>query len=183
MLNLLSRISSRERIMLAALVLVGSMIWLNSLWRSWESVSVQYRKVKLELGQQSVWLDNADQFKTELDESLAQLDANKTYNDAELIALIDSLAREHKVSHDLGASVTVEGELFLQHTLKFSIKNVPLPRLIAFERDLSTRYPYASLEEFSISANKADPRLLNARLTISAYQLTAEEDYSNALFD
>ncbi|MDF7808156.1 hypothetical protein P4E94_11950 [Pontiellaceae bacterium B12219] len=183
MLNLLSRISSRERIMLAALVVVGSMIWLNSLWRNWESVSVRYRKVKLELEQQTVWLENSDRFAEELDNSLAQLDPNKTYNDAELIALIDSLARKHKVSHDLGAPATVEGELFFQHTLKVSVKNVPLPRLIAFERDLSTRYPYASVEDFSISANKADPRLLNARLTICAYQLTAEEDYSNALFD
>ncbi|MDF7799165.1 hypothetical protein P4C99_06795 [Pontiellaceae bacterium B1224] len=183
MLKLLSRISSRERIMLAALVLVGSMIWLSSLWRNWESVSVRYRKVKLELDQQSVWLDNADRFENELEDSLDQLDPDKTYNDAELIALIDSLAREHKVSHDLGTPTTIEGELFLQHTLKVSVKNVPLPRLIDFERSLATRYPYASLEDFSISANKADPRLLNARLTISAYQLTTEEDYSNALFD
>jgi hypothetical protein len=183
MLNLLSRISSRERMMLAGLVLVGSMIWLSSLWRDWESVSVRYRKVTLELDQQAVWLENADYFEDELSDSLAQLDSNKTYNAAELIALIDSLAREHKVTHDLGIPTTLEGELFLQHTLKVSIKNVPLARLIAFERDLSTRYPYATLEDFSISANKADPRLLNARLTISAYQLTAEDDYSNALFD
>lgn len=170
MINLLSRISSRERIMLAALVLIGSMIWLSGLWRNWESVSVQYRKVKLELDRQSVWLENADHFEQDLAESLAQLDPDKTYNDAELIALIDRLAREHKVSHDLGTPITVEGDIFLRHTLKVSIKNVPLPTLIAFERSLADSYPYAALEDFSITANKADPRLLNARLTISAYQ-------------
>lgn len=179
MINLLSRISSRERLMLAALVLIGSMIWLSGLWRNWESVSVQYRKVKLELDRQSVWLENADRFEQDLEESLAQLDPDKTYNDAELIALIDSLAREHKVSHDLGTPSTIEGEVFHRHTLKVSIKNAPLPTLIAFERSLSSRYPYAALEDFSITANKADPRLLNARLTISACQLASEEDYSD----
>lgn len=183
MINLLSRISPRERVLLAALVLVGSMIWLSSLWRNWESVSVQYRKVKLELDRQSVWLENADRFEHDLEDSLAQLDPDRTYNDAELIALIDSLAREHKVSHDLGAPTTIEGEAFLRHTLKVSIKNAPLPTLIAFERNLSSRYPYATVEDFSISANKADPRLLNARLTISACQLASEEDYSESIYD
>lgn len=183
MIKLLSRISSRERILLAALVLVGSMIWLSSLWRNWESLSVQYRKVKLELDRQSVWLENSDRFEDDLEESLAQLDPEKTYNDAELIALIDSLAREHKVSHDLGTPTTVEGAVFMTHTLKVSIKNAPLPTLIAFERNLSSRYPYAAVEDFSISANKADPRLLNARLTISAYQLASEEDDPDSLYD
>lgn len=176
MVNLLSRISTRERMMLGALVLVGFMIWLSTLWKHWEEVSVRHRKVKLELDRQAVWLADADRFEKDLQATLSQLDPMMTFNDAELIALIDTLAREHKVAHDLGTPVTVEEEVFLKHTLKVSIKNVPLQRLINFERSLSGEYPYAVIEDFSLTANKGDPRLLNARLTVTGYQLVTEVD-------
>ena len=176
MVNLLSRISTRERMMLGALVLVGFMIWLSTLWKHWEEVSVRHRKVSLELDRQAVWLADADRFERELEATLARLDPDKTYNDAELIALIDTLAREHNVTHDLGTAATVEEEVFLKHTLKVSVKNAPLRRLINFERSLSGKYPYAAIEDFSLTANKGDPRLLNARLTVTAYQLASEAD-------
>lgn len=175
LVHVLCRISARERTMLAALVLVGFMIWLSGLWRRWEAVSLLHRKAKVELGQQAVWLDNADLFKQQLEETLAELDPESTFDGAELVALIDGLAREGGVKHDLGSSTAVEQELFLQHTLKVGIKNAPMERLIGFERALSGHYPYAALEDFSITANKSDPRLLNARMTITAYELKSKD--------
>lgn len=171
----LSRISPRERTMLAALVLVGFMIWLSTLWRSWEVVDKQHRKAQHELDTQAVWLDDADRFDKELQETLSRLDPEATLNADALVALIDDLARKGKLTHDLAAPATEEQEVFLRHTLKVGIKNAPLAKLINFERKLRTKYPYAALEEFTISANKTDPRLLNAKLVVTAYQLKTED--------
>lgn len=179
LVDILSRMSARERTMLAALVLVGFMIWLSSLWRRWEAVSLLHRKAQLEMDQQAVWLDNADLFKQQLEATLAELDPDSTFDSAELVALIDSLAREGGVKHDLGASTTDTQELFLKHTLKVAIKNAPLERLIAFERALAGYYPYAALDDFSITANKSDPRLLNARMTVTAYELKSTGQEAN----
>jgi len=181
--NLLSRISARERNMLGALVVVGFMIWLSSLWKNWEAVSIRHRKVKNELSQQAVWLADADRFERELHESLAQLDPAKTYNASELVALIDQLSRNSGLKHELGTPVTEEQELFFQHSLKVAVKNAPLAKLIEMERGLAAMHPYATLEDFSITANKSDPRLLNARLTVTAYQLVTEEDEMEYWYD
>lgn len=172
----LSRISLRERTMLAALIVVGFLIWFSSLLKNWDEVTNRHRRAKNELSQQGVWLADAERFEQELSDALDQLDTDKTLDASELVALIDELSRSCSLKHDLGTPVTSERELFLQHTLKVVIKNAPLRKLIEFEQGLSTNHPYATLEEFSIHANKADPRLLNARLTISAYQLASEAD-------
>lgn len=167
----LSRISTRELTMLAALVLVGFMIWLSSLWRHWDVAGKQLRKARQELAQQAAWLGDSDRFARELGETLSQLDPESTLDADELVALIDGAARDTGMKYELSAVATVEQSLFLQHTLRVGIKNTPLVRLIDFERTLRTNHPYAALEDFSITANKADPRLLNARLTITSYQL------------
>lgn len=172
--GVLSRISTRELTMLSALVLVGFMIWLSSLWRHWDVAGRQLYKARQELAQQAAWLGDADRFGRELGETLSELDPESTLDAAGLVALIDGAARESGMKYDLGAVATVEQELFLQHTLRVGVKNAPLTRLIAFERNLRTNHPYAALEDFSITANKADPRLLNARLTVTSYQLKGD---------
>jgi len=174
LIGTISRISARERTMLAALVLIGFMIWLSALWRNWEIVSNQHRKARHELDKQAVWLNDAARFERELGETLSRLDPESTLNADALVALIDGMARKGRLKHDLGTPGTVEQKIFLQHTLRVGIKNAPLSRLIDFERSLRTNHPYAALEDFSITANKSDPRLLNARLTITSYELKQE---------
>jgi len=169
--GMLSRISTRERTMLVALVLVGFLIWLSILWRRWESVSLQLRKTTLEFEQQAVWLDDADRFGRELGETLSLLDPEATFDADGLVALIDTLSRSGGLKHELTTPSTIEREVFLEHTLRVGIRNAPLARLIDFERSLQTRHPYAAIEDFSLTAGKTDPRLLNARLTVTSYQL------------
>ena len=170
-LNLLSRVSARERAMLVALVLVGSMIWLSNLWRNWDRANRKLRKARAELAQQAVWLDNADRFQAELKQSLSKLDPQSTLDASALVALVDGLAREGKLKHELGSPVSEAGGAFVRHSLRISLQNVPLADLVAFERRVRVHYPYANLEALSLSANKADPRLLNARLTIVSHEL------------
>ena len=176
LVSALARVSTRERTMLASLVLIGFMIWLSALWRNWEIVSIQHRKARHELDKQAVWLNDAARFERELGETLSRLDPESTLNADALVALIDGMARNGKLKHDLGTPGTVERKVFLQHTLRVGIKNVPLTRLIDFERSLRTNHPYAALEDFSITANRADPRLLNARLTVTSYELKQEAE-------
>ncbi len=170
LLGALSRISTRERTMLAALVLVGFMIWLSALWRDWEAVGRRYRKAQQELGKQAAWLGDADRFGREMNETLSLIDPGSALDAAALVALVDGMARGDGLSLDLGTPETIGQELFLQHALRIGVKNAPLPKLIEFERGLRAHYPYAALDDFSITANKADPRLLNARLTVISYE-------------
>jgi hypothetical protein len=179
LVNALSRISTRERTMLAALLLVGGMIWLSVLLRHWDAISKQHRKARNELDQQAVWLADADRFDRELKETLSHLDPTSTLDAAALVALIDSMARNGGLKLDLGTPETTEREVFLQHTLRVGIKNAPLARLIDFERGLRTNFPYAAVEDVTLTANKTDPRLLNARLTVVSYELKQGEAFDD----
>jgi Tfp pilus assembly protein PilO len=174
--DMLARISGREQAMLGALVLVGFMIWGSVLLGKWETLSAKHKQVRREFDKQAIWLADADRFEQQLEERLAALDAAQTYNAEGLVGLVDELARQGGLTHDLGTPTTRAQNVFVKHSLKVGVKNARLEKLINFERALREVYPYVAFEDVSLSANKADPRLLNARLTLASYQLTSQAE-------
>lgn len=181
--NAIARISGREQLMLGALFLVGCMIWGSVLLRHWDSLSAKHQKARAELSKQAIWLADADRFENEVEENLSILDPRQTLSAEALVALVDELARSGGLTHDLGTPTTRKQNIFVKHALKVGIKNARLNKLIDFERALREYYPHAALEEFTLSANKSDPRLLNARLTLVSYELTSQPVATRASAD
>lgn len=175
-MTILKKMSAREQLMLGSLILVLFMIWGSILLKQSDKLSERIKGARSELRKQAIWLADADRFEDALDESLALLDPAKTLNADKLVALVDELARREGMTHDLGNATTIEQKAFTKHTLNVGIRNCKIEPLIAFERSLHQHYPHVAFESFSLSANKTDPRFLNARVTLVSYQLQADTD-------
>ena len=173
--DLLGRMSVRERSMLGLLILVGLLIWGSYLWRIHDELSIARAAAELEWEQQEAWLGNAEQIERELAEERERIDEASTLDASGLVATVDALARARELTYELSTPVSTEEELFRWHTLRIGIRNARLPDLIRLDRSIRERYPYVALEELSITANRADPRIVGARLTVSSYQSSLAE--------
>lgn len=168
--DILGRMSARERTMLGALIVVGLLIWGSGLWRMHDDLSALQASAERELAQQEAWLGNAEQIERELAVERERIDTASSLDSAGVVASVDAMARAHGLTYELGTPVTTEDKLLRWHTLRIGIRNARLPDLIRLDRSIRARYPYLALDELSITANRADPRLMSVRLTVSAYQ-------------
>lgn len=157
--------------MLAAFITVCLLIWASDLLDRWESVHKDLNGAKKELSLQRVWLKNLPQFEAKRDRVLAGMNSGDAYDASELVALIDSLARENKLNHTLSTPKTKAGKLFTRNTLSVGLRNIRLDQLLALETELRQRHPYIALDELTISVNKADQRLLNVRMNLSSFEI------------
>ncbi|HAS81549.1 MAG TPA: hypothetical protein DCS43_02430 [Verrucomicrobia bacterium] len=176
--DIFSRMSARERTMLGALILVGLLIWGSCLWRMHDALSALQVSAQSEWSQQEAWLANAEQIERELTAERDRIDTASTLDAAGLVEAVDALARARELTYELGAPMTTEDKLLRWHTLRIGIRNARLPDVIRLERGIRARYPYLSLDELSITANRADPRIMSVRLTVSAYQSRLAEPVS-----
>ncbi len=170
MMELLGRMTARERSMLSVLILVGLLMWASHLWRLQDKHSSARSEVELEWEQQEAWLQNALEIEQALENELERIEEASTLDAAELVSVMDQLARERDLTYELSPPYTTEEDLFRWHTLRVGIRNARMVDLILLDRRIRTLFPYVALEELSITANRADPRMLSARLTVSAYQ-------------
>lgn len=170
--GLLTAMSLRERIMLAAFIIVCLLIWASELLNRWDTVHKDLSGARKELSLQRVWLKNLPQFEAKRDQVLAGMNSGEAYDAGELVALIDSLSREKKLNHTLSTPKTKSGKLFTRNTLSVGLRNINLGQLLALETELRQRHPYIALDEMTVSVNKADQRLLNVRMDISSFEIS-----------
>lgn len=168
--KLLTRMTARECAMLSALVCVGLLMWGSYLWRLHDALVPMRLQIESEWSQQEAWLGNALDIEQRLAAELAQIDMDATLDASRLVALMDRLARQRNLTYELSPTSTAEVDVFRRHTLRVGLQNVLLADLIRLERQVRAQYPYVTLEELSMTANRADPRLLRARLIVAAHE-------------
>lgn len=171
MIRILQNISGRERLLLGSFLAVMLLIWASSLLGRWERSGEILREARTTVGKQEVWLENAPLLEAKLEETLADLDASRMLDGADLAALVDSYARANDLNHELGEPATEEGKLFSRTTVRATFRNVPLEKLLRLHLHLAERRPYVAVETLGLVANRADPRLLNARFDLSAIEV------------
>ncbi len=169
--KLIGKLSPRERLMGLLFVVAALLIWGSFLLERRDAVRLTIDSSRQELAMQRVWLQNSQAIESNLQAALNAIDNDRTLPATELVGLIDRLAREQNLRHELSAPLTDHGDIFSQHSVRVTLRNLTLPQLVRLEQTLHTYYPYISLEQISITANRADPSLLNANLTISAFEL------------
>ncbi len=168
--SVLSRMTPRESTMLSALVCVGLLMWGSYLWRLHDELAPMRQQTESEWRQQEAWLANALDIEQRLEKELAQINMASTLDASRLVALMDRLARQRRLTYELSPVTTTEVDLFRRHTLRVGLQNAGLADLIRLERQIRAHYPYVTLEELSLTANRSDPRWLRARLVVAAYE-------------
>lgn len=174
MIRILQSISTRERVMLAAFVVVALLIWGSLLLERWERTGDDLGEVRREVAQQQIWIDSADLFQAQLDQALTQLETDRMLDGSDLTAFVDTYAREKKLTHEMGSPQVQRGNLFTQTSLRITFRNISLEELIQFQLEVDQRRPYLTVEAIALAANRADPRLINARLNLNAILVTPD---------
>lgn len=171
-------LSVRERFLLAlflwSLLLVWALALVENLRESSQTLSLN----KDLLQSLRATIDQAPTAETLLEQARAGLDGSKTFTAAQLVGQLDSIARQNEVSSfDISTPSTVETDLFSFHTVRLSIKRSQLADLIRFDQAVKEFTPYIALSEFRITANKRDPRFLDAVFELVSFEL--KEDTLN----
>jgi len=174
MIRILQSISTRERVMLTAFVVAALLIWVSLLFERWETTGRDLGEVRREVAQQQIWIDSADLFQTQLDQALTRLDADQMLDGSDLTAFVDTYARANKLTHEMGSPQIEQGNLFTQTSLRITFRNISLEELIQFQMEVDQRRPYLTVEAIALAANRADPRLINARLNLNAILVTPD---------
>ncbi|MGZ0655278.1 hypothetical protein ACWPKO_13310 [Coraliomargarita sp. W4R53] len=174
MIRIIQSISTRERVMLSAFVIVCLLIWLSSLVSRWEVSGEELRNAQKEVRQQNVWLKSSPLFQAQFDQAMSRLDSDQMLGSTELSTFVDSYAREHKLKYEMTPPSVSSGKLYSKAFIRVTLRNISLEDLIQFQIELDSKRPYIAVEAIALVANRADPRLLNARLNLSSLAIRPE---------
>jgi|GEM_PF-3472537 len=179
MIALLTNISARERILLGAFLIVMLLIWGGSLLDRRETSGEQLREARKEVEQQRIWLESSSLFETQLSETLDGLDPAEMMDGSALSALVDSFARDNELRYELSEPSTTDAGVYSRSSVRVTFRNVPLNTLLRLNLMLSAKRPYLAAEAIALAANRADPRLLNARIDLAAIQVRDPSEEPN----
>lgn len=175
MIKMLQSISVRERVMLGAFIIVMLLIWGSSLLDRWETTGDELSDVRKEVKQQKIWIDSEPMFQAQLNDTMAGLDTVEMMDANELTAFVDSYAREHQLKHEMSNPTVKSGKIYTRSTIRVTLRNISLKSLIEFQLQVNAKQPYISMDALALAANRADPRLLNARISLTALMVNPIE--------
>lgn len=176
--QIFNALTLRERFLVALITWVLVLVWLLGFI---EKGSNAYKSLSLNkalLESYRATLEQADDAQRLLDSARQGLDGSKTFSAAQLVGRLDSLARDNEISSfDISTPSTQETQLFSFHSVRFSIKQAQIAELIRFDQSVKAFSPYIALSDFQLSANKRDPRYLDAVFELVSFEL--KEDALN----
>lgn len=173
--QMFNALTLRERYLVATIIWVLLLVWLLGLLDSFKSTWTTF-SLNSDLRESfEATLEQADEAEALLASAREGLDGSKTFSAAQLVGRLDSLARENEVSSfDISTPATQETQLFSFHNVRLSIKRARISELIRFDQAVKEHSPYIALSDFQLSANKRDPRFLDAVFELVSFELKEE---------
>ncbi len=162
----------REKMLLAAFVLLGATLWASNLSRRAAGEWRAFRQTSSDLRVQRMWLERQGEIEAEAAAAVAHLDSSRTYNAVRLSAELSAIAN----ATGLGANASSEPgrtertSQMAMHTLRFSLRRIDWNQFLRFYDELSKRAPYIHIQEFALNADRTGTQL-NAALVVSSVEI------------
>ncbi|MEX0325242.1 MAG: hypothetical protein AB3N33_04050 [Puniceicoccaceae bacterium] len=173
--QLFNALSLRERYLMALFVWALLLLWLLYLVEGFQKTWSTFTLNDQVLDAFVTTIGQAEEAQLLLTAARQGLDSNKTFSSAQLVGRLDSLARENEVtSFDISTPSTIESQLFSFHNVRLSIKRARINELIRFDQAVKAYTPYIALGDFQVTANKRDPRFLDASFELVSFELKEE---------
>ncbi|HKB58050.1 MAG TPA: hypothetical protein VKC51_10710 [Lacunisphaera sp.] len=160
--------SLRERLLLMAFALIAFGWWapvalgrLGALRRDWSALNA-------ERATQQMWLSHRGEIEARAAAAGRTLDPAKTLDASQAFAELNRMAAG--LTAEIGAQRTERTEQFALHSVQVSIRRADLAGLLHFYDQLGERAPYLGIEQCVVSADRANPGLLNAVFRISSIE-------------
>ncbi len=163
----------REKMLLFGLSAIAAVMWLSaastrvgSFWRQYSSTSTELKLQRQMLGERV-------RIEAEAKAAIQHLDPSRTFDSIKLQAELDAIARQVGITKDkaIDDAQISQGPQFSINSVRFTMRNVQWETLVRFYAELSKRAPYIGTEEFSVTANRANPEFLTASLRVSSVEI------------
>ena len=162
----------REKLLLVALIVTGAAIWFSAASGRFSGFMKEWRGTSTELESQRVVLAEEQAIEQRAAEAVAGFDSAKTLDSTRLVAELATLAQQAGLGNtQSGEPRTETTPQFAVHSVQFSVNRAELGPLLRFYEALSNRAPYVGIEQCTITADRANPNLLNARLRVTAVEV------------
>lgn len=160
----------REKILFVGFVLLIALWWLSSFAGRAARFARTFSATGNDLSIQRGWLAKKDSVEAEAKRAIAQLDPSRTLDSTRLQSEINTLATGLP-NTQIDPRPSERTDQFAVHSVQFSVRRVDFVSLERFYLELSKRAPYISIEQCSISADRANPSLLTATMQISSVEI------------
>jgi hypothetical protein len=159
-----------EKILLVGFLLILALWGFSHVLRDVRGFGYDFRNTSMILAAQKTSLDGRAETERKVKAALSQLDPAHTLDSARLQGDLNTLANALP-NTTIDARPDEPADQFIVHSVQFSVRKVDWSTLQQFYVALSKRAPYITIEECSISADRANPAELNATMLISSVEI------------
>jgi hypothetical protein len=159
-----------EKILLTGFLLILALWGGSHVLRDVGRFFGDFRNTSMILTAQKNSLDGRAGTEAKVKQALSQLDPSHTLDSARLQGDLNTLATGLPDT-TIDARPDEPADLFIKHSVQFSVRKVDWSTLQQFYVALSKRAPYITIEECSIAADRANPTELNATMLISSVEI------------
>lgn len=162
----------REKLLLVAFVALGVATWFSSFSKRAARAWREQASVNSELAVQKQWLANQATIEAAAVQAVKNLDPQKTLDDTRLVGELSAMARKFNLKGMTNDTpVTARSGQFAIHTVVITLPRADFDDLKRFYGELTSRSPYMGLEQFSLAADRANPRAINASFRVSSVEI------------
>lgn len=164
----------REKLLLVALLGLAVAIWGSGAVRRLGETVSEHRRASADLGEQALWLGQRATIEAAAKAAVEHLDPARSFNAVRLNAELAAIATATGITKDVqtDSARTERINEFAVHTVQFTARRADYGALQRFYFELGKRAPYIGIEQFSISADRANPAQLNASIRVTSVELS-----------
>ena len=159
-----------EKILLTGFLLIIAVLGFFHVLRDVRGFWFDFRNTTMILKAQRASLDGRAETEARVKHALSQLEPSRTLDSASLQGDLNTLAAGLPGTM-IDPRPDEPADLFIKHSVQFSVRKVDWSALQQFYVALSKRVPYINIEQCSISADRANPTQLNATMLISSVEI------------
>jgi hypothetical protein len=160
-----------ERVLAAAALLVGALVWADAAARRAAGAWDGHRAAGEERALQAEWLARAPAIEAASAKAKEGLEAGKGIDAAQLVAVAAELAAEAGLGVNTDPPKTQRSGPFTLHTVQLSARRTDLASLVRFYRLIKPRAPYLTIGGLSIQAERSGNGVVSARIQLTAVEL------------
>lgn len=165
----------REKVLLLVFAGLVAVIWASSTAGRASAWIRAYRQASADLGEQQLWLDRREAIERAAATAVGHLDPARSFNAVRLSAELGAVAASAGVGGNTSSEAlpTERTAQFAVNSVRYRINRVDWEAVKRFYLELSQRAPYITIEQFSLSAERANPAQLNVLMKVTAVEIAS----------
>lgn len=165
-----NRISLREKLLLSSLIWCGLFILTIMLISTYVKTIRDLRGTGEKLEMHDQWYALEPVLEAELQETLEQLNPQKTFSGPALAGRIDALARSSRVTPTINTPRTRSDDKLKLHAMRVNLQKNGIAEMIDFEEKIQQEWPYIKIDSVRITADGRNPEKLDALYIINSFE-------------